>query len=73
MLAHGGQHHPEEPAVTAGSARLEQVEVILLPLDGALSAGAGILVALPRVAIPGDEGMESVILLGIGIDDPAVG
>ena len=73
MLAHGGQHEPEEPAVTASGAGLKQEEVILLALDRAFGAGAGILVALPKVTIPGDEGMESVILLGIGVDDPAVG
>ena len=73
MLAHGSEHQAEEPAVAASGASLKQVEVILLPLDGALGAGAGIFVALPKVTIPWDEGMESVVLLGIGVEDPAVG
>jgi hypothetical protein len=73
VLAHGSQHEAEEPAVTASGAGLEQAEVILFAFDGALGTGAGILVALPEVTIPGDEGMESVVLLGIGVDDPPVG
>ena len=73
VLAHGGQHEPEEPAITTSGAGLEQVEVILLPLDRAFSAGAGILMALPKVTIPGYEGMEAVVLLEVGIDDPAIG
>ena len=40
---------------------------------GALGAGAGILVALPEGAIPGDEGMQAVVFLGIGVDDAAIG
>ena len=73
MLAHSSQHEPEEPAVTAGGASLEQEEVILLALDRAFGAGASILMALPKVTVPGDESMESVILLGVGVDDAAVG
>jgi len=31
MLAHGGQHEPEEPAIAAGGAGLEQFEEQLTP------------------------------------------
>lgn len=72
VLAHGGQHEPEEPTVTPGGAGLKQMEIVLLALDRAFGAGAGILMALPKVTIPGDEGMESVVLLRIGVDDSAV-
>jgi hypothetical protein len=59
VLAHGGQHDAEEPSVTAHGARLEEIEVILFPLDGTLGTGTGIFVALPEGAISGDEGVHS--------------
>ena len=40
VLAHSSQHEAEEPAVTASSARLEQVKVVLLAFDGALGTRA---------------------------------
>ena len=73
VLAHSSQHQAEEPSVTASSASMEKVKVILLALDGAFGAGAGILVTLPEVAISGDDGMETVVFLGIGVDDTTIG
>ncbi len=73
MLAHSGQHKPEEPTVATGGAGVEQVEIMLLALDGTLGTGTSILMALPEVTIPGDEGMQAVVFLGIGINDPTVG
>ena len=72
VLAHRGQHEPEKPAVPASGAGLEEEEVILLAFDRAFGAGAGVLMTLPKVAVPGDEGMESEVLFGIGVDDSAV-
>jgi hypothetical protein len=48
------------------------VEVPLLALDGTLGAGTSILMALPKVTIPGDEGMQAVVFLGIGVNDAAI-
>ena len=73
VLAHGSQHDAEEPTVTASSARLEEEEVVLFALDRAFGAGTHILVTLPEIAFSGDEGMQSIVLLGIGIDDPTIG
>jgi len=64
VLAHGSQYDAEEPAsgwkaVSASGERLEQVEVVILSLDGALRAGTGIFAALPKVTIPGDKSMQA--------------
>ncbi len=73
VLAHCGEHHAEEPAVAAGGVRLQEVEVVLLAFDRAFGAGAGVLMALPEVAVSGDQGMEAIVLLGVGVDDATVG
>jgi hypothetical protein len=52
---------------------LEEVEVVLFAFDGAFGTGASIPVTLPEVTVSGDESMEAVVVLGIGIDDPTVG
>ena len=48
------------------------MEVTLFALDGTLGARTSIHMALPKVTIPGDEGMQAIILLGIGVNDAAV-
>ena len=73
VLTHSGQDQPEEPAFAASGARLKQAKVKLLALDGTLGAGATVFVELPQVTIPGDEGMQAVVFLGIGVDDAAIG
>ena len=73
VLAHSSQHDAEEPSVTAGGTRLEEREVVLFALDGTFGAGACILVGLPERAISGDEGVQAVVLVGIGVDDAAIG
>ena len=73
MLAHSSQHDAEEPTVTTSGACLEEEEVVLFAFDRAFGAGAHILVTLPEVAFSGDEGMQSIVLLGIGVDDPTIG
>ena len=73
VLAHGGQDDAKEPAVTASSAGLEKQKVVLFALDRAFGAGAGIEMSLPEVAGSGDEGVQPVVLLGIGVDDAAIG
>ena len=73
MLAHGGQHQAKEPAIPASGLGLEQVEVVLFTFDGAFGAGAGIAVTVPEVTVSRDEGMEAIVFLGIGVDDPPIG
>ncbi len=73
VLAHSGQDDAKEPAVTASGARLEEEEVVLLALDRAFGTRACILVALPVCASSGDEGMQAIVLLGIGVDDTTIG
>ena len=72
MLAHSSEHDAKEPAVTSSGTCLEEEEVSFFALDRAFSTGTSILVALPERAISGDEGVQAVVLLGIGIDDAAV-
>ena len=72
MLTHSGESQAEEPAVAARGTSLEQMKVVLFALDRAFGAGAHVLVALPESAFPGDESMESIVLLGIGVDDAAI-
>ena len=72
VLTHSSEHHTEEPAVTTSGASLEQAAVVLLALDRTLGTRAALGVALPKVAIPGDKGVQAKVLLGIGVDDPAI-
>ena len=72
VLAHSGEHHAEEPAVAASGASLEQGTVELLALDGTLGTGTTLCVTLPEIAVPGDQGMQAIVLLRIGIDDAAI-
>lgn len=73
VLAHRGQHDAEKPTVPTSSFGVEQVKVILFAFDGAFGTRAGIAVTLPEVRVSGDEGVEAVVLFGVGIDDPTVG
>ena len=72
VLAHSGQHDAKEPPVTSSGARLREKEVTLFAFDRAFGTGACILVALPESTLSGDEGVQAVVLLGIGIDDAAI-
>ena len=73
VLTHGGEHDAEEPAVAASGAGLKEMEIVLLAFDGAFGTGAGVFVEVPEVAISGDESVEAIVLLGIGVEDAAVG
>jgi len=73
VLAHSGQEDTKEPAVAASGACLEKQKVILFAFDRAFGARACILVYLPESAVSGDEGVQAIVLLGISIDDTAVG
>lgn len=61
VLAHSGQDQAEKLTLPASGASLEQVEVVLLALDGVFGAGTGILVALPESTFPGDEGVQPIV------------
>ena len=52
---------------------MKQRKVELLTLDGTLSARALVLMAIPKVTIPGNEGVQAVVLLRIGVDDATIG
>ena len=73
VLAHGSEHDTEEPAVAASGVGLEEMEVVLLTLDRAFGTGAGVFVKVPENAISGDESVEAIVLLGIGVEDATVG
>jgi hypothetical protein len=51
---------------------LQETEVILLALDGALGTRARVLMGLPEVSISGDERVEAIVLRRIGVDDAAI-
>ena len=48
VLAHGGQHHAKEPALTAGDARVVEAEVEFLAFDRTLGARAMVGVEFPQ-------------------------
>jgi hypothetical protein len=52
---------------------LQETEVILLALDGALSTRSCVFVRLPQVAISRNECVQAIVLLRIGVDDAAIG
>jgi hypothetical protein len=49
------------------------MEVVLFAFDGAFGTGAGVFVEVPEVATSGDEGVEAIVHLGVGVDDAAIG
>jgi hypothetical protein len=51
---------------------LEQVKIVLFAFNGAFGARTGITVALPEGSIAGEEGVEAVVFMRVGIDDPAI-
>ncbi len=73
MLTHSSQHQAKEPTATTSGASLQETEVILLALDGALGARAGVFMRLPKVAISRNECVQAIVLLRIGVDDAAIG
>ena len=52
---------------------MQETEVILLALDGALGTRARVLMRLPKVAISRDERVKAIVLLWVGVDDAAIG
>ena len=73
MLTHSGKDDAEEPTVTASGASLKENKVVLFALNGAFGTRACLLVALPERTLPGDERMQAIVLLWVGIDDAAKG
>ena len=73
MLTHSSQHEAKEPPVTASGTGLQESEVTLLALDGALSTRAGVLMRLPKIAVSWDEGVQAIVFLWVGVDDASVG
>jgi len=73
VVTHNSQHHAKEPPVTASGAGLQESEVTLLALDGALSTRASVLMRLPKMAVSRDEGVQAIVLLWVGVDDASVG
>ena len=73
VLAHRGEHGAEKPTVSASGTGLKEHKVVLFAFDGAFGAGARIFVTLPERTVPGDEGMQAIVLLGVSVDDAAIG
>ena len=73
MLAHGGQHHAEEPPLAAGQAGVVETEVEFLALDGAFGTRASVGVELPE-GRTAPQGREQAVVVGrVGIDRAAIG
>ncbi len=51
---------------------MKQAAVVLLTLDGTLGTRTELGVALPKVTMPGDKGVQAIVLGRIGIDDAPV-
>ena len=52
---------------------MKQAKVEFFALDRTLGARALVLMAVPEVTIPGNESVQAEVLLGIGVDDAAIG
>ena len=73
VLTASGQDQAKEPALPTSGLGLKQEKVILFTFDGAFGTGAGVFVEVPEVAISGDESVAAIVLLGIGVEDAAIG
>jgi hypothetical protein len=73
MLTHSSEHQAKEPTVATSGACLQEREIKLLALDGALGTRASVLMRLPKVAISRDEGVKAIVFLRVGVDDASVG
>jgi hypothetical protein len=49
------------------------MKVKFLAFDRTLGTGTTVFVELPQSTIPGDEGMQAEVVLGIGVNDAAIG
>ena len=72
VLTHSSQYGAEEPAVTTGGTNMKQAVVVLLTLEGTLGTRTALSVAKPKVTMPGDKGVQAIVLGRIGIDDATV-
>lgn len=73
MLTDRGEHHAQEPAfASCGAGLLEQI-VILLALVGTLDTTMMVVMLPPEFRVAREGCEESVVGLGIGVDDPPVG
>ena len=71
-MTHSGEHDAKEPAVTTGGTNMKQAAVEFLTLEGTLGTRTALGVAKPKVTMPGDKGMQAIVLGGIGVDDATV-
>ena len=51
---------------------MKQAAVELLTLEGTLGTRTALGVAQPKVTMPGDKGVQAIVLGRIGIDDATV-
>ena len=51
---------------------MKQAAVVLLTLEGTLGTRTALGVTLPKVAMPGDKGVQAIVLGRISIDDATV-
>jgi len=52
---------------------LQEREIKLLALDGALGTRASVHMRLPKVAISRDESVKAIVFLWVGVDDASIG
>ena len=72
-MADRGEHHAEKPAFASGGVRLCEQVVILLAFVGTLDTAMVIVVLPPQVGVARERSEESIVGLGIGVDDATVG
>ena len=72
VLAHSGQDQAKKPAVPAGGFGLQEMEIILFAFDRAFGTRASVEVELEEIALSGNKGVQAIVFLGVGVDDPAI-
>ena len=72
-MADRGEHNAQEPALATSGAGLIQQKVVLFALVRAFDAAMVVVVLGPKVRIARDRGEETIVGLGIGINDASIG
>jgi len=72
VLAHGRQHHAEEPVFTSGEAGVVETEIKFLAFDGTFGTSAAVGMEFPQERAPRQTSEQAVVGLGIRVDRPAV-
>ena len=72
VLTHRGKDDPKKPPIPTSGFGPQQIKVVLLAFDRTFGTGTSVTMGLEEVAIPGDKGVEPIVLFGIGVNDATI-